>query len=197
VADSVVAESSGEPSAVTAAHATVVIMAIYALGDQVPVIDPTAYIHELAVVIGSVEIGPESSVWPHAVIRGDDAIIRIGTRSNVQDNAVIHVEHEIDTTVGNNVTVGHLAHLEGCRVGNDVLIGTGAIVLPEAEIGDGALVGAGALVAGGTKVPAGAMALGVPAKIREGASRPDLIAPGVQRYVDRGHRYRAELRRIG
>ena len=91
-------------------------MPIYALGKFEPQIDSDAYVHPEAVIIGNVTIGPESSVWPHAVIRGDDGKIVIGARSSIQDNAVIHCIPQVTTTVGDDVTLGHLCHLEGCRI---------------------------------------------------------------------------------
>ncbi len=171
-------------------------MAIYALGDLVPRIDPTAYVHPLAVVIGNVELGPESSVWPYAVLRGDDGAIRIGARSNVQDNAVIHCTPRLPTVIGDGCTIGHQAHLEGCTVHDDSLIGVASVVLHEARIGPHALVGANATVTGATVVPPGAMALGTPARIRE-----NMLEPGHNRlnsdvYAERGRHYQAELRRI-
>ena len=171
-------------------------MAIYALGDMEPQIDPTAYVHPDAVVIGNVVLGPESSVWPYAVLRGDDGAIRIGARSNVQDCAVIHCTDELDTIVGDDVTIGHMAHLEGCTVHDQSLIGVGSIVLHEAEIGPNALVGANAVVTGRTIVPENAMALGVPAKIRENALEPGQNQVNADVYVTRGRHYREQLRRI-
>lgn len=171
-------------------------MPIYALGDQVPVIDSSAYVAPEAVIIGSVTIGPESTVWPGAVLRGDDNTIVVGARTSVQDNAVLHVTDEWQTTVGDECTIGHLAHLEGCVVEDKALVGTGSIVLHDARIGQMALVGAGALVPGGMKVPAGAMALGVPAKVRENVETEDLIMPGVGKYISRGPWFRRDLRRI-
>lgn len=171
-------------------------MPIYALGDIEPQIHETAYIHPEAVIIGDVTIGPEASIWAHAVLRGDDGSIVIGEGSNVQDCAVIHCTAELATIVGRRCTIGHIAHLEGCRILDGALVGTAAVVLHDAEVGEGALVGANAVVTGGTVVPPGALALGIPAKIREGAADQDDIAQGVQSYIDRGHRYRAELRRL-
>ena len=172
-------------------------MAIYALGEAVPRVDPTAYVHTEAVVIGDVELGPESSVWPYAVLRGDDGWIRIGARSNVQDAAVIHCAPGLPTVVGENCTVGHLAHLEGCTVKDGSLIGVGAVVIHRAVIGPHSLVGANAMVTAGLVVPPGAMALGTPARIRE-----DVLAEGHNQenadiYAARGLRYHAEMRRIG
>ena len=171
-------------------------MAIYALGDSEPRIDPSAYVHPLAVVIGNVELGPEASVWPYAVLRGDDGLIRIGARSNVQDGAVIHCTPNHPTIVGDGVTIGHQAHLEGCTVLDGSLIGVGSVVMHDARIGPNALVGANATVTGGTVVPAQAMALGTPARIRENAVDPDHNQINAEVYARRGQHYRAESRRI-
>lgn len=171
-------------------------MAIYALGDSEPRIDPSAYVHPLAVVIGNVELGPEASVWPYAVLRGDDGLISIGARSNVQDGAVIHCTPNHPTIVGDGVTIGHQAHLEGCTVLDGSLIGVGSVVMHDACIGPNALVGANATVTGGTVVPAQAMALGTPARIRENAVDPDHNQINAEVYARRGQHYRAESRRI-
>ncbi len=171
-------------------------MPVYALGDHVPDIHPDAFVMPEAVIIGRVTIGPQASIWSGAVLRGDDNDIIIGGGTSIQDNVVLHVTPERPTTVGERCTVGHLAHIEGAVVHDGALIGTGAIVLPDAEIGERALVAAGALVPGGMKVPPGTIAVGTPAKIREGADTAPLILPGVQSYLDRCVRYRSELRRI-
>ncbi len=128
-------------------------MALYALGDQVPDIHPEAYIHPDAVVIGSVTIGARSSVWPAAVLRGDDGEIIIGEDCSVQDGAVIHTTPIWPTRLGNQVTVGHNAHLEACTVEDKALIGSGSIVLHNARIGREAIVGAGAFVGNKKVVP--------------------------------------------
>ena len=171
-------------------------MPIYALGDKEPSIATNAYVHPEAVIIGEVTIGSESSVWPCAVLRGDDGKIIIGERSNIQDGAVIHTTIIYPTIVGNNCTIGLLAHLEGCRVLDGALIGTASVVLHDAEIQQGALVGANAVVPGGTIVPPAAMALGIPAKIRENMANQEEISLGVESYVNRGKWFREELRRI-
>ena len=171
-------------------------MPIYALGDKEPSIATDAYVHPEAVIIGEVTIGSESSVWPCAVLRGDDGKIIIGKRSNIQDGAVIHTTIIYSTIVGNDCTIGHLAHLEGCRVLDGALIGTASVVLHDAEIQQGALVGANAVVTGGTIVPTAAMALGIPAKIRENMANQEEISLGVESYVNRGKWFREELRRI-
>jgi carbonic anhydrase/acetyltransferase-like protein (isoleucine patch superfamily) len=169
---------------------------IYALGDQEPEIDPSAYVHPDAVVIGSVVIGPESSVWPCAVLRGDDGFIFIGARCSVQDGAVIHTTPFYPTTVGDEVTIGHLAHLEGCTVEDKALIGVGSKVLHNAKIGREAIVGAGAFVGNNKVVPPLAMALGIPATIKEDAVEPGHFDLGVESYVQRRLRYRDQLRRL-
>ena len=171
-------------------------MPVYALGDQVPSIDPSAYVHPDAVVIGSVTIGPESTVWPGAVLRGDDGEIRIGARTSIQDGTVVHTTPFHPTVIGDECVVGHVAHLEGCTIHDGSLVGSGSVVLHRAVVESGALVGANAVVPNGMVVPSGAMALGVPAKLREGVVTRDMIELGMQSYVERGRRYRSELRRL-
>ncbi len=171
-------------------------MAVYALGEQVPEIHPSAYVHPDAVVIGSVVIGAESSVWPSAVVRGDDGFIFIGERCSIQDAAVIHTTPMHPTTLGDDVTVGHQAVLEGCVVEDKALIGIGSIVLHDARIGREAVVAAGAFVGNRKVVPPLAMALGVPATIREDAVSPGHFDLGVASYVQRRTRYSEHLRRI-
>jgi carbonic anhydrase/acetyltransferase-like protein (isoleucine patch superfamily) len=172
-------------------------VAIYALGDAEPTIDPTAYVHPDAVVIGDVRLGPESSVWPGAILRGDGAPITVGARSSVQDGSVFHCTPVHATTVGDECVIGHLVHLEGCTIEDGALVGSGAVVLHDAVVRTEALVGAGAVVSGGVEVPSRAMALGIPAKIRPDAVNPDLmIRPGMLSYVERGRQYRKQLRRL-
>jgi carbonic anhydrase/acetyltransferase-like protein (isoleucine patch superfamily) len=169
---------------------------IYALGDLVPAIHPDAWVHPDAVVIGDVTIGPESSVWPTAVLRGDEGPILIGARSNVQDGAVVHVAPGAPTTVGDDVLIGHLAHLEGCTVHDGAFIGTASVVLHHVVVGAGAVVAGNAVVLDGTEVPAGALAVGTPATVKEGRARPDMGRTGARHYVAEAARYRRELRRI-
>ena len=171
-------------------------MPIYALGDVQPIIDAHAFVHPDAVIIGDVRIGPGASIWPCAVLRGDSASITIGADSSVQDGVVIHTHTDGPTTVGARVTIGHCAHLEGCEVGDDALIGVNSAVLPGARVGESAVVGAGAVVTAGMHVPPRAMALGVPAKIKVDAVAEGMFAANVQAYRDHGARYRAELRRL-
>jgi carbonic anhydrase/acetyltransferase-like protein (isoleucine patch superfamily) len=171
-------------------------MTLYALGDIVPHIDPDAFVHPDCTIIGNVEIGAGATIWPQVVLRGDQSRIVVGARTSVQDGAVLHCTRALETIVGNDCTIGHLAHLEGCIVEDGALVGTGSIVLHRAIVRSGALVGAGAVVPNDMEVPGGAMALGVPARIREGAVKPDQITHPAQEYARNWTRYRAELRRI-
>ena len=171
-------------------------MALYALGDAAPQIDADAFIHPDCTIIGNVVIAAGATIWPQTVLRGDQSRIVIGARTSVQDGAVIHCTRELETTVGADCTIGHLAHLEGCTIEDGALVGTGSIVLHRAIVRGGALVGAGALVPNGMEVPAGAMALGVPAKLREGAVKPDQIEHPAREYMGNWDRYRKELRRV-
>ncbi len=172
-------------------------MPLYALGAIEPDVHPEAFVHPQAVIIGQVSVGPESTVWPGAVLRGDGAGIVIGARTSVQDNAVIHNTEELLTVVGDNVTIGHLAHLEGCTVEDEALIGTASVVLHEAVVGRGALVGANAVVTNKMSIPPLALAVGVPAKVREEFMAEGQNRLDAQSYVDRGYRYRAEMRLLG
>ena len=171
-------------------------MPLYALGDVSPSVHPEAYVHPDATVIGDVTIGAGSTVWPQAVLRGDYGVITVGARTSVQDGAVLHTTPLHPTTVGDDVVIGHLAHLECCTVHDGALIGTGSIVLHRAVVEHGALVGAGAVVPNGMVVPAGAMALGVPAKIRPDSVDADETLRNAAQYVLNGERYRRDLRRI-
>lgn len=171
-------------------------MALYAVGDRQPEIDPTAFVHPDATVIGRVVLGPRASVWPQAVLRGDYGQIMIGEESNVQDGAVLHSTNQLDTTVGARVVIGHLAHLEGCTVHDRALIGVGSAVLHRAVVEEGATVGAGAVVTNGMVVPAGALAVGVPASVKPDRSHAELIAGMAAIYVDNAQRYRDTLRRL-
>jgi len=171
-------------------------MAIYALGAVVPRIDPEAYVHPDATVIGDVILGPGTTVWPQTVIRGDYGSIVVGARTSVQDGAVLHTTPLLPTRVGDDCVVGHLAHLECWTIRDGSLVGTGSIILHRAVVEPGALVGAGAVVPNGMVVPSGAMALGVPAKLRLDAVDSDEISRMAAQYVANGERFRRELRRI-
>lgn len=171
-------------------------MPIYALGELQPTIDPDAYVHPDAVLIGDVRLGSFASVWPGAVLRGDSSYIEVGARTSIQDGTVVHCTEIDPTIVGADCVVGHLVHLEGCTIGDGSLIGSGSIVLNGAKVGRYALVGAGAVVSNNVVVPDGARALGIPARITEGAQGPGMWTEAVEHYVHRGAQYRQALRRL-
>ncbi|HEY3939008.1 MAG TPA: gamma carbonic anhydrase family protein [Bryobacteraceae bacterium] len=136
-----------------------------------PRIADSAYIDCSAQVIGDVVIGERSSVWLNVAIRGDVNYIRVGDETSIQDNCVLHVDHDIfPCIVGNRVTVGHSVVLHGCEVADDALIGIGAVILNGAKIGSGAVIAAGALVPEGMEIPTNMLAMGTPAKVRREVS---------------------------
>jgi carbonic anhydrase/acetyltransferase-like protein (isoleucine patch superfamily) len=160
-----------------------------------PQIAATAYIDPAAVIIGDVTIGEHASVWPGAVIRGDVHWIRIGARTNIQDNSVLHVmgdDHPL--TIGDGVTVGHGVILHGCTVESRCLIGMGSIILNGAKIGTGSIVAAGTLVAEGTVVPPGSLFMGHPGKFRRALTAEDLesLDRYAARYVEYKETYKSE-----
>jgi carbonic anhydrase/acetyltransferase-like protein (isoleucine patch superfamily) len=169
---------------------------IYALGDHEPKIHPTAFVHPDAVVIGRVLIGPEASVWPCAVLRGDHGRIEIGARTSVQDGTVVHCTHDWPTLIGAECVVGHNAHLEGCVVADQCLIGSGSVILNGVTVGTGAVVAASCLVPESFEVPPGALVAGVPAKIKKTGLTADWVQDAVKTYVESGRAYLAGLRRL-
>ncbi len=171
-------------------------MALYALGDLVPRIHPDAFVHPDAVIIGNVEVGAFSTIWPCAVLRGDSGLISIGAESSIQDCTVIHCIPTRPTSVGDRCVVGHIVHLEGCTIESDSLVGNGSVVLHNAVVSSNSLVGSNAVIPNNMVVPSFAMALGVPAKIREGAVTAGFNTMAVQTYVQNGKRFKRDLRRI-
>ena len=166
---------------------------IIELDGKTPQVADDAFIAPTAVLIGDVTVGAGASIWFGAVLRGDNSAIVIGAGSNVQDNCVIHCADELPTIVGENVTVGHMAMLEGCVIGDGSLVGMGAIVLQRAKVGANALVAAGAVVGEGMEIPDGVLAAGVPAKVKKE------LAGSSQRWVETAAReYQAKrLRYMG
>lgn len=169
---------------------------IYALGDLVPSIDANAYVHPDAVVIGLVTIGSDSSVWPGAVLRGDDGQIVIGQRTSIQDNCVIHTTPDQATEVGDDCVIGHMVHLEACRIEPWCLIGNMSMVLHRVVVHSWSIVAANAVVLNDTIVPSDALAVGTPAVIKTGRVRREQIEHGVATYVARAKKFRTALRRI-
>jgi carbonic anhydrase/acetyltransferase-like protein (isoleucine patch superfamily) len=172
-------------------------MTLYALGDLVPVVDPTAFVHPDATVIGDVQIGADSTVWPRAVLRGDYGRITVGARTSIQDGSVIHATALHPTHIGDDCVIGHLVHMECCTIEDGALVGSGSIVLHRAVVRAEGLVGAAALVPNDMEVPSRAMALGVPAQLKLDAVEPErMIRIGARQYIENGARYREALRRI-
>ncbi|HIQ48732.1 MAG TPA: gamma carbonic anhydrase family protein [Aquifex aeolicus] len=157
-----------------------------------PKIHESVYLSENVVVIGDVEIGKDSSVWFGTVIRGDVNYIKIGKRTNIQDNCVVHVTHDTHPTIiGDNVTVGHGVILHGCTLHNNILVGMGATIMDGVEIEDYVLVGAGALVTPNKKIPSGVLVAGVPAKIVRELREEEikLIKESAENYVKYKNEY--------
>jgi carbonic anhydrase/acetyltransferase-like protein (isoleucine patch superfamily) len=128
-------------------------------------IDPTAFIHPTAVVLGDVTLGKRVSVWPTAVLRGDSDVIVIGDDSNIQDGSVIHADEGIPTHIGNRVAIGHRAIVHGARIDDDVLIAMGAVMLNGVRVGSGSIIGAGAVLPEGKRIPENSLVIGVPGRI--------------------------------
>src|SRR5438874_9322728 len=168
----------------------------FELGGLRPKVHPDAYIAPTAVLIGDVEVEAGASIWFGAVLRGDEATIKVGEGANVQDNAVIHCAENLPTVIERNASVGHSAQLEGCTVEQGALVGMGATMLQRSRLGAGSMLAAGAVLQEGAHIPAGQMAAGVPAKIKKAldGSSQRWVATSAQHYRDRATRYRADLR---
>ena len=169
---------------------------IYALGERVPVLEGAGhYVAENATVIGSVILKERASIWFNAVVRGDNDTIEIGSRSNVQDGAVLHTDSGIRLEVGAGVTVGHQAMLHGCTIGDHSLVGIGAIIMNHATIGKHSIVAANALVTEKKSFPDGVLIVGSPAGISRELSDDErgYIAQAAARYVAKASTYPLEL----
>lgn len=159
-----------------------------------PQLHPASYLAETAAVVGDVVLGAGSSLWYGTVLRGDVNPIRVGERTSIQDNAVVHVTHGFSgTVIGSGVTIGHGAIIHACTIEDDCLIGMGAVILDGARIRRGSLVGAGALVPPHTDIPEGSRVLGVPAKVRGevNAQEREWITSSAEHYVRLIQRYLA------
>ncbi|MCD8503522.1 MAG: gamma carbonic anhydrase family protein [Burkholderiaceae bacterium] len=173
-------------------------MPIYQLDGLTPQIDPLAYVHESAVIIGDVRIGPNASIWPNASIRGDNIRIEIKAGSNVQEGCVLHVDPDTPLTIHENVTVGHQAMLHGCTIHSGTLIGMQAIILNNAVIGKNCLIGAGAIVPEGREIPDGSLVIGV-GKVARTLSEEEIanLHANNKNYQERAQHYAKSLKRIG
>ena len=173
-------------------------MAIYELDNKTPQVAATAWVADSAQVMGNVVLGEDVSVWFGTVIRGDTDMIRIGDGTNIQDTSVLHADEGTPLIIGNHVTVGHKVMLHGCTIGDESLIGIGAIVLNGAKIGKNCLVGAGALVTEGKEFPDGSMIIGSPAKVVRQLTPEQIegLKSSAQHYMDNAKRFKASLKKI-
>jgi len=174
-------------------------MAIYELDGVAPVICASAWVADSAQVIGRVELGEDASIWFGAVVRGDTDQITVGAGSNIQDASVLHADFGAPLTIGAHVTVGHQVMLHGCTIGDESLIGIGAVVLNGAKIGKNCLVGAGALVTEGKEFPDGSMILGSPAKVVRQLTPEQIegLRRSARHYVANARRFQSSLRKLG
>jgi carbonic anhydrase/acetyltransferase-like protein (isoleucine patch superfamily) len=161
-----------------------------------PKVAASAYVDPSAQIIGDVEVGKGSSIWPNASLRGDTGPIRVGSETSIQDNCVLHLDEGFPLTVGDRVTVGHSVTLHGCTVEDDTLIGIGATVLNGARIGKGSVVAAGSLVPEGMQVPPSTLVMGVPAKAKRAVTAEEQarFREGVAHYVEKARVYLEESR---
>ena len=173
-------------------------MAVYQLDGLTPQITDSAWVADNAQVIGDVHLAADSSVWFSSVVRGDTATIQIGEGTNIQDGSVLHADVGIPLTIGKHVTVGHMVQLHGCTIGDESLIGIGAIVLNGAKIGNNCLVGAGSLVTEGKEFPDGSMILGSPAKVVRQLTPEQIegLRRSAQHYVNNKNRFKAGLKKL-
>ena len=174
-------------------------MALYEVDGKTPQVDSTAWIADSAQVMGHVTLGPDASVWFGCVLRGDTESMTIGEGSNIQDLTVMHADHGLPLTIGKHVTVGHKVMLHGCTIGDESLIGIGAIVLNGARIGKNCLVGAGSLVTEGKEFPDGSMIMGTPAKVVRQLTLEQIegLRLSAQHYIDNARMFRATLKKLG
>jgi carbonic anhydrase/acetyltransferase-like protein (isoleucine patch superfamily) len=173
-------------------------MAVYELDGVAPKLADSAWVADSAQVMGDVELAEDTSIWFGTVIRGDTDTIRIGRGTNIQDLSVLHADLGVPLTVGENVTVGHKVMLHGCTIGDETLIGIGAIVLNGAKIGRNCLVGAGSLVTEGKEFPDGSMIIGSPAKAVRQLTPEQIegLRQAARHYVENAKRFRAGFKKL-
>ncbi len=166
-------------------------MPVYALGSKVPRMHSSVMLAPTATIIGDVTVGSKTSIWPGAVLRGDYGFIRVGSNCSIQDNVVVHCSSDYPCLVGNGVTVAHGAIVHACRVGDECLIGAGAIVFDGARVGRHSILGVGAVVPEGKVIPAGSVAVGVPARVTRRTMRKDVnnIRRSYRAYVEMARGY--------
>ena len=168
---------------------------LYAIGDRRPVLEGDCYVAPDASVIGDVRLGPDTSVWFGAVIRGDVERITLGRGSNIQDGAVLHTDPGAPMLLDEYVTVGHQAMLHGCRIGRNSLIGINATVLNRAVVGANCIVGAKALITENKQFPDGVLIIGAPARVARELTADEIarLRGSAERYIERARHYREQL----
>ena len=173
-------------------------MAIYQLDDLTPAIHETAWVADSAQVVGNVRLAEDSSVWFGVVIRGDMDAISVGRGTNIQDNSVLHADHGVPLTIGDNVSVGHQVMLHGCSIGDGSLIGIQAVILNGAKIGKNCLVGAGSLITEGKEFADNSMIFGSPAKAVRQLSTEQIEGLKMisDHYIENARRYRSGLKKL-
>jgi len=173
-------------------------MAIYQLGDLTPEVDDSAWVAPTASVIGNVQLKAQSSVWFGAVLRGDNEPIRVGARSNIQDNSILHTDPGCPLDIGEGVIIGHRVMLHGCTIGDNSLVGIGATILNRAKIGKNCLIGAHALITEDKVIPDNSMVIGAPGKIIRTLSEEQIafLRINADIYVKNAARFEAELKQL-
>ena len=173
-------------------------MSVYSLDGVTPKLADDVWIAPNAQLMGNVEMASGSSVWFGAVIRGDNDLIKIGARSNIQDNSVLHTDPGMPLTIGQGVTVGHQVMLHGCTIGDNSLIGIGATILNGATIGKNCVIGAHALITEGKTIPDGSMAVGAPARVIKTLSdaQINMLKMSAEIYVKNAQRFASNLKEI-
>ena len=170
----------------------------FELGGKRPRVHPDAYIAPTAVLIGDVEVDAGASVWFGAVLRGDEAQIKVGEGANIQDNAVLHCATDLPTVLERNASVGHSAQLEGCVVEEGAVVGMGATMLQRSRLGAGSMLAAGSVLGEGKEIPPGVLAAGVPATVKKSldGSSGNWVGMAAKKYRDRAADYRAKLKPV-
>jgi len=174
-------------------------VAIYQLGDAAPTVHESVFVAESASIVGHVNVAENASIWPGAVLRGDNETISVGAGSNIQEGSVLHTDPGFPLRIEANVTIGHQAMLHGCTIHEGALIGMQAVILNGAVIGRNSLVGAGAIVTEGKVFPANSLILGVPAKVVRELTEAEIARNrrSAESYVARREHYKTQLVRIG
>ncbi len=173
-------------------------MTIYALAGISPKLDETSWVAPSADVMGNVELGAQASVWFGAVIRGDNDVIKIGARSNIQDNSVVHTDHGFPLLMGEGVTVGHKVMLHGCKIGDNSLIGIGSTIMNGAVIGKNCIIGAHALITEGKVIPDNSLVMGAPGKVVKtlSDSQVAMLQMSAEIYVQNAARFSRDLKPV-